>query len=231
MSLFQIMAMGGIGGTIIVCGVHYLLIGRSRPRPGYEVRNVRRYTLWERLVHLALMGSFVVLAGTGFYASIGWGGPMSGYLLMVHTVTGAVFIVSTGAMMLTWAADHAFVRHDGRWLRGGGCLRTGTELPAGRFSAGDKIFFWLAGLLAAATALSTLLAMTNLLDTAGQTLMYEVHRYASLILVILVIAHAYATTLAKPGTWRALVSGYVSSAWAKRHHPLWDHGAGPDRPH
>ena len=221
MSLFQMISIVGIGGVLAFLPVHYILFARRQPHPGLGEATVRRYSLWERLVHLALLVSFLVLAVTGFTASIGWGGPMKGYVLMVHTTFGAVFAVSVAAMLLTWAADHAFNAHDGQFLARGGCLAYREDLPAARFAGGDKIYFWLAGLLALAALMTMLLSMIPLLGTAGQTLMYEAHRYSTLVLVIITIWHAYATTAAKPGTLGALISGYVSAAWAKRYHPMW----------
>jgi formate dehydrogenase subunit gamma len=231
MSLFQMVSIVGIGGALAAMPVHYLLIARKAPRPGLGMKTVRRYGLWERLVHLALALSFLVLAATGFAASIGWNGPMGGYTLMFHTTAGAVFAVSVACMLVTWAADHAFRASDGRWFRGGGLCTPVKELPAGRFTAGEKIYFWLAGPLALAALLSMLLSMIPVLATSGQALMYQVHRWSTLVLVVATIWHAYATTLAKPGTLGALVSGYVSEGWAKRFHPLWGGGAGPGQPH
>jgi len=226
MSLFQIASIVGIGGSLAVLPIHYHLFARRQPHPGLGAKGVRRYSLWERLVHLMLVASFLVLAVTGFSASIGWGGPMKGYVLMLHTTSGAVFAVAVGAMLITWAVDHAFRRADGRWIRSGGCLSTRGDLPAGRFNAGDKIYFWAAGTLALAALLTMLLSMVNLFGTWGQALMYDGHRWSTLVLVILTVWHAYVTTLAKPGTLGALVSGYVSAAWVQRYHPLWGAGAG-----
>jgi formate dehydrogenase subunit gamma len=221
MSLFQMISIAGIGGTLAFLPLHYLLFARRQPHPGLGTRTVRRYSLWERLVHVALLVSFLVLAVTGFVASIGWGGPMKGYMLMLHTTCGAVFAVSVGAMLLTWAADHAFNSHDNHFLTRCGCLTYRKDLPAARFTGGDKVYFWLASVLTLVALLSMLLSMIPLLGTAGQALMYEAHRYSTLVLVMITIWHAYATTLAKPGTFGALVSGYVSAAWAKRYHPMW----------
>jgi formate dehydrogenase subunit gamma len=227
MQSFQLVSLVALAAAVAACPVHYLLMARRQPHPGLGECRVRRYNAWERLVHLALLASFLVLAWTGFYAAIGWGGPMKGYMLMVHTTAGAVFAVSVGAMLLTWAADHAFARGDGRWLAQCGCAAGDKAPPAGRFDAGEKAYFWIAGLTTLVALLSMLLSMVPLLDTAGQRLMYQVHRYDTLILVVATIWHAYTTTLAKPGTWRSLVSGRVSSAWIQRYHPLWGKGAQP----
>jgi|WetSurMetagenome_2_1015567.scaffolds.fasta_scaffold125057_2 formate dehydrogenase subunit gamma len=221
MSGFQLEAAVILAAAIFLCPVHWVLIARRRPRPGLGVRTVRRYSGWERLVHLGLVVSFLVVACTGFYASIRWGGPMTGYMLMIHTTFGAVFAVTALFMLITWAADHAFSKEDGRWMTRGGCLSAAGNLPAGRFDAGQKIYFWFAGLAALAALLTMILSMVPLLGTAGQTFMYTMHRWWTLALAVATIWHVYMTVFAKPGTWWSLVSGYVGSAWADLFHPQW----------
>lgn len=221
MSLYQTLSILGIGGTAGVCVLHYLLVARRMPHPGHGRQGVLRYNLLERFLHLVLLATFLVLAVTAFWASIGWGGPMTSYSLMLHTTSGAIFAVAVAAMLVTWAADHAFGKHDGRWLKKGGPWSTRDALPAGRFDAGDKIYFWIAAPLTLMLLLTMLLSMVPILGTAGQYLMYDLHRYAALVLMIMTMWHAYATTLMKPGGLTAILRGRVSSGWAKRYHPLW----------
>jgi cytochrome b subunit of formate dehydrogenase len=66
-----------------------------------------------------------------------------------------------------------------------------------------------------------LLSMVPLFGTAGQHLMYDIHRYAALVLMVLTLWHAYITTLAKPGGLTAVLRGRVTSGWARLYHPLW----------
>ncbi|MBL7139952.1 MAG: cytochrome b/b6 domain-containing protein [Planctomycetes bacterium] len=221
MSLFQICSMVGIGGAVGVCLIHYVLVARRMPHPGHGQRRLLRYNLWERFLHVVLLATFLVLAVTSFWASIGWGGPMAGYTLMIHTTCGAVFAVAVAAMLVTWAADHAFADHDCQWLKACGCCSTRGDLPAGRFNASDKVYFWLAAPLVLVLLLTMLLSMVPVLGTAGQYLMYDLHRWSALVLVIATIWHAYQTTLAKPGGLTAITRGRVSSGWARRFHPLW----------
>jgi len=41
------------------------------------------------------------------------------------------------------------------------------------------------------------------------------------LFVACALAHAYLGTIGNPGTWRVLVDGKVSRAWAKAHHSEW----------
>jgi len=221
MTLFQTLSILGIGGAAGLCALHYLIVGQRAPKPALGRLSVPRYNLWERFLHLVLLATFLVLAVTSFWASIGWGGPMEGYCLMIHTTCGAVFAVAVAAMLITWAADHAFGAHDFRWLCRGGCCSTRGDLPAGRFNAGEKIYFWVAGLATLVLLLTMLLSMIHLLGTDGQHLMYDLHRYVALALMIATIWHTYATVVAKPGGLTAIARGRVTAGWAQRYHPLW----------
>jgi formate dehydrogenase subunit gamma len=220
MTGFQLYATVILIAVAAFVPVHYVLIARRQPRPALGDKTIRRYGVWERLVHIVLLLSFLVLACTGFYASIRWGGPMTGYLLMLHTTCGAVFAVTMALAILTWAADHAFNRADRCWLAAGGCLSTRGDLPAGRFNGRDKLYFWLAGLLTLVALGSMLLSMIKVLGQPGQAFMYEVHRWSTLVLVAATIWHAYTSTLAKPGGLTAILLGRVTSGWVKRYHPL-----------
>jgi hypothetical protein len=166
MTGFQLYATAILIAAVALLPVHYVAVARRQPRPAHGDRSVRRYGLWERLVHLALLASFLALACTGFYASIAWGGPMKGYLLMLHTTAGAVLAVTMALSLLTWAADHAFNRADGRWMKAGGCLSTRGDLPAARFNASEKLYFWLAGLLTLVALMSMLMSMIKVLGHA-----------------------------------------------------------------
>jgi len=221
MSLFRILSILGIGGAVGLCVLHYLVIGRRMPHPGHGRRGVLRYNLWERFLHLVLLAAFLVLLVTGFWAVIVHDGRIAGYMLMIHTTCGAVFAVAVAAMLVTWAADHAFADPDRHWLCGGGCCSTRARLPAGRFNAGDKIYFWLAGLLTLILLLSMLLSMVDLFGPTGQDLLLLLHRAAAIVLVVVTIWHAYCTTLIKPGGLTAILRGRVSTGWALTYHPLW----------
>jgi formate dehydrogenase gamma subunit len=229
MELFQLLSILGLGGTLAAAALHFAIARPRRfgPPPG-EPRDLVRLNLWERLVHAALVLSFLVLLVTSFVPAL-QGGRMTGYLLMLHTMAGAALALSLVAMMLTWAVDCRFLRHDGEWIRQGGCCRDKPEgLLAGRFDAAEKAYFWAAGILGASTLLTMMLSMVPLFGTTGQQVLYEIHRYSALVLVMATIGHTYRTTLAKPGTWRALLWGRVSAKWAKHYHALWVQPRGRD---
>jgi cytochrome b subunit of formate dehydrogenase len=71
--------------------------------------------------------------------------------------------------------------------------------------------------------LSGALRMLPFVLSDYQDILYLVHRYSSLLLIICVMAHIYLGTFANPGTWQILLTGKVSSRWAFLHHPQWQY--------
>jgi formate dehydrogenase subunit gamma len=242
MTAFQLASLIGLGGTALLAALHYAMRQPWRGAPPAAPRDIKRYALWERLVHAVTMLGFLVLLVTSFVPAL-WGRPLRefGWLLMIHTSASSLYFLGTLAMIFTWAEDCRFGRHDLEWLRRCPCTKKTPGVvspegpkgaaqkrplgsfssPADRFDPLQKLYFWFAAALGLALLGTTMLAMVNLFGSEGQAWLYEIHRWTALALTMATIAHAYRTTLAKPGTWRALVSGDVSAAWAKRHHPLW----------
>jgi formate dehydrogenase gamma subunit len=216
--MFQLISILAIAAVVLAVLAHFVVAGRKCLGAGVAGPRVRRYNVWERLVHLALTFSFVVLAATGFAAALmGW--RLSGYLLVVHVAVAPVFAVSLAAAMLTWAADGALAAHDWQWLRRLGGFGIG-GLPAGKFDAGEKLVLWFAGVLGLVLTLTMTLSMMPILDQDWLVLMYEIHRYAALLLLLAMVKHTYWTMLVRK-SWSAMISGKVGEEWAKRYHSLW----------
>jgi formate dehydrogenase subunit gamma len=223
--MFRTISIWLLGITIVAMALHWLAFALRHRKADKGPRDIRRYNAWERLVHLAVTVSFLALVGTGFWPVIVSGTKMTGYLLMIHVTFGGVFAASLMVAAVTWAEDHRFAAGDGRWISRLGGHWTGRDgLPAGRFDASQKIIFWVTAALGVVVIVTPPLCMLKLFGTCGQEMLYEIHRYCSLALTIAVIKHAYLTSLAAGSAFRSMISGNVSSEWAKRYHPDWVHG-------
>jgi len=209
-------------GTVAAIAVHYLAVGPKHPELGKEKRDVRRFSLWERLIHVGTLFTFLTLAVSGFGSAIALGKPVLGWWGVVHIALAPGFAVCVAALALTLAEGCRFRAHDWEWAKAlGGYLRRDQDLPAGRFTAEEKAFLWSAGGLTIVLILSGLGRMHPLFGDTGQRALYETHRYGALLLVCCVIVHAYLRVLARPGTLFGMISGKVSADWAKHHHSIW----------
>jgi len=220
--MFRLISLIAVAGTAALCALHYATFGTRRWRPGESGPSVYRFSVWERLIHAFGLLAFLTLAGTGFWTVVVRRDPLDGWLWMVHAVAGWVFGIAMVLMTLLWAVDCRFASHDWTWTkRFGGYLGGGGKLPAGRFNAGQKVFFWCSVVLGLGTLASGLALMLPVFDPPFQESICQVHRYGSLLFVISVIVHLYVATLANPGTVRSMVVGTVDAEWAEHHHPLW----------
>jgi len=220
--MFRLISLIALAGTVALCVLHYTTFGAKRWRPRKSAPSVYRFSVWERLIHALGILGFLILAGTGFWAVIVRRAPLDGWLWMVHAAAGGVFAAAMVLMTLLWAMDCRFANYDWRWAKQfGGYLGRGGELPAGRFNAGQKAFFWCSVLLGLATLASGLALMVPLIGPEFEESICQVHRYGSLLFAMGVIVHLYVATLANPGTVRSMVQGTVGTEWAEHHHPLW----------
>jgi formate dehydrogenase subunit gamma len=223
---FRLLALAGIVGTASAILFHYVVFGPHRIHADAHTRQarVRRFSVLERLVHAATLLSFVTLGVTGMAAAVVYGSRITGWLWVVHAFAAPVFALGVTCVIAAWATDARFSTHDWQWAKYcGGYLGFGKEkqLPAGRFNAGQKAFLWFTAVFVLAALLSGLGRMFPVLGPFGNDVLYQVHRYSTLALVMAVMVHAYLGTFANPGTIRAAILGDVSEAWAERHHPVW----------
>jgi len=219
--MFRAISIAALVVTFGAMVLHYLAVVLRRPGVHDRLYDVRRLTLWERLVLLGMFVGVGVLAATSFLPRLASDALMSGYVLMIHVTFGGVFAACLAASAVTWAWDTRFVRRDLDWVRGGGCLRAARELPAGRFDAAQKAMFWVLLALGVVSGLTMAASMVPLLGQAGQHLMFDVHRYVGLVLLAVALWLAYWSLIARPGAWKGVVGGKVGRQWARRYHPDW----------
>jgi formate dehydrogenase subunit gamma len=224
---FRELSMAGMAAVVLAIIGHRILFGVHYPGLNKDEKDIKRFSLWERFIHLITMLSFLTLAVTGFVAVIWYGTALSGWLRFTHIASAVVFAVGFITITLRWAEDCRFAACDWQWAKGfGGYLGGHGEVPAGRFNGGQKGFFWAILCLGVLCILSGVLRMFPVILPQYQQVTYLVHRYSSLLLVLTVLAHIYLGTFANPGTWQVLLTGKVSARWAYLHHLLWQYKAG-----
>jgi formate dehydrogenase subunit gamma len=194
-------------------------------------RLFQRFTFVERIVHWVVGGTFVLLLATGLafaYPPLFWltallgGGPSARAL---HPWVGVVFGIGMAFMIAIWIRDMFLSGTDRRWLR---AIRayatrdTANVPPAGKYNAGQKMFFWVQGVLAIVFVVSgAALWFPAAFGAAFLQWMRLAHYAATLGGGLFLIIHVYLGTVAYPGTARAMIDGTVTERWARHHHPRW----------
>jgi hypothetical protein len=124
-------------------------------------------TGWQRLAYMALLLGVGLAAGTGLGNSIVSSEAIGGWTLMIHCAAAGFFAVAIVAVGALWAG------------------RYGPEAPES-----GALLFWLMMALSVVVILSAVAPMTSFFASATQKDFYELHRYSSLALVVVVVLHA-----------------------------------------
>jgi formate dehydrogenase subunit gamma len=202
------------------------------PRTG---REIVRFTTWERTIHWTTAIAFVILAVSGIFMLFGRYVilPLFGYTIFstltiigknLHNFVGPLFVVCTALMIFTFVRGNGFRRYDWTWLRRIGDFLKGRHVPAGKYNAGEKVWFWLGVTLAGIT-----LSVTGLVldfPNFGQTretmqIANVFHAVAAVGFIALSLAHIYIGTIGLEGAYDAMRHGTVDETWAKEHHEYW----------
>ncbi len=230
------------GGSllVIVLGAIRIFYWRKGALGGHVPdtgRKIERFTPFERSAHWANAIAFVTLAISGVVLAFGkffllpvMGATLFGWLSYalknVHNFVGPLFAVSLVVVFITFVRDNLPAKGDWNWLRRGGGLLGGHEVPSHRFNAGEKLLFWGGvfglGLLVVASGLVLNLLVPGLGQTRGQMqVAHMVHAVASLLMMAMFIGHIYIGSIGMKGAYSSMRTGYVDEGWAKEHHEWW----------
>jgi formate dehydrogenase subunit gamma len=228
------------GSLLLIVLVAIGLFYWRRGSLGHDVntgRKIERFTPFERAAHWTNAAAFVVLAVSGIVMAFGKffllpviGSSLFGWLTYAlktaHNFAGPLFAVSLTVIFITFVRDNLPRREDLTWLRKGGGLFGGEEVPSHRFNAGEKIVFWGGVLLAGSVVVASGLVLDKLIPGLGETrsdmqIAHMIHASAAVLMMALFFGHIYLGTIGMRGAYRAMRHGYVDEAWAHEHHALW----------
>jgi len=196
---------------------------------------IQRTSKEQRYIHWIHGVSFIILAltGLGLYSkglfgltSI-FGGVNSARFF--HRFFAWIFTFNMPFFIRTWFKDCGIIDTlDRKWIACGmggylpiKNLYTGCP-PAGKFNAGQKLFYWTAvigGILFIISGFSMMYPLG--LSKGWVRFSYILHDLATICTITFFFAHLYLGTLGAPGSLRAIFQGNVSEEWAKHHHGRW----------
>jgi formate dehydrogenase subunit gamma len=234
-----IIPYGGSLLVIVLLGVA-LLYRATGPIGGhvpYTGKLIERFTHFERAAHWSNAIAFSVLALSGLTMAFGKfllmpliGGALFGWLTYVlktaHNFAGPLFAVSLVVVIATFVRDNFPNRHDLIWLRKGGGLFGGGEVPSERFNAGEKLIFWGGvfglGLIVVTSGLVLDQLVPGMAYLRGDMqIAHMIHAIGTLLMILMFIGHIYMGTIGMKDAYSAMRTGYVDEGWAREHHELW----------
>ena len=194
-----------------------------------------RHPVYTRVLHWTVAFSFIFSLLSGFAIYSPWlyrwltplfgGGPMTRFL---HPWFGLAFTIAFFFQFLNWFVPMAWTEADTRWMkrmRAYVSNREKREPPeTGFFNGGQKLYFWVIAFSAILFLITGIpMWFDHVVPRWSVAVSYVLHDIAALIMLAGFIIHIYEGTAAQPGTFRSMIDGTVSRAWARTHHPAWFH--------
>ncbi|EHD20809.1 MULTISPECIES: formate dehydrogenase cytochrome b556 subunit [Brenneria] len=192
---------------------------------------IQRYSAPERINHwiVAFCFVFAAISGLGFlFPSLNWmmhilGTPQLARI--VHPFVGVVMFIAFLLMFFRYWKHNLINRDDIEWAKNIHKIARNQEVgDTGRYNFGQKSVFWLA-IISLLLLLASGIVMwrpyfADAFPIPVIRLALLVHSLAAVGLILAIMVHIYAALWVK-GTITAMVEGWVSTSWAKKHHPRW----------
>jgi|GEM_PF-1516749 len=207
-----------------VCTVHYYCFirrGVKADKPPRQGILITRFKIREQISHWLRIIMFLILLFTGIEmllqprADLG---PHHGFL-------GVAFVIVLIINLFAWLGDMTPGLYDLGWLRsmGGYLSREEKHLVAGRFNAGQKVYFWImfiAGIILLVSAIVMEQEAHHAL-AARQGLAWGIHGITGCLVTFMVIGHAYLSIVVNPESARVLLDGKIDRDYILKHHGMW----------
>ncbi|RXJ88252.1 formate dehydrogenase subunit gamma [Arcobacter sp. CECT 8985] len=209
-------------GVPAVFLVHYLIIGPMIF--SHDRKKIHVFTIFHRFIHWLAGFSFIVLIPTGFVMVFGTffgGGEFVRVCKELHAIATPFFAVSVLPMLIMWFKEMLPTSDDIKWMMilGGYLNKRKDPIPAGKFNAGQKMWFWictLGGIFMIITGaimyfqdfkldivVSLGLSQIDLLRASA-----IVHNVLGMAVAALFMTHIYMSVFAIKGAIHSMITGY-----------------------
>ena len=223
----------GVPGAFFI---HYMIIG---PKVfSHDGKKYYAFSLYNRIIHQIAAVSFIVIVPTGFVIVFGdffGGGTFVRACKNLHGIFTIPFTIVVIPMALMWIKEAFFNFDDVKWMMivGGYLSKEKKPIPAGKFNAGQKMWYWIA-ILGGVTMIITGAMMffmdfdsamiRNLTGLSQIDLLRVVailHNVVGFAVAALFITHVYMSMFAIKGAVHSIIDGYVGEEEIKILHSSW----------
>lgn len=219
---FKLVFFGVLVGVPVLFLVHYMIIGPMIF--SHDRKKIYVFTMFNRIIHAIAAIAFMLLIPTGlimmFGATLG-GGDLVRIAKEIHAISTLLFIISVFPMFTMWARWMFIHWDDFKWLLivGGYLNKNKKPVPAGKFNAGQKLWFWV-GTLGGVIMIATGAAMyfqdfrLDILVTYGISQIdflrgsAIIHNVLGMVVLALFITHVYMSVFAIKGAIHSIITGY-----------------------
>jgi formate dehydrogenase subunit gamma len=206
---------------IILVGVpacfvlHYIIIG---PKVfSHDGKKIYAFSLLSRVIHQIAAISFIVLVPTGFiiiYGTYFGGGDFVRLMKDLHGLATVPFAIVVIPMFIVWVKDMFLHWDDIKWLMivGGYLSKTKKPVPAGKFNAGQKTWYWMA------TLGGIIMILTGAVMLRVSAILHNIFGFG---VAALFFVHIYMAVFAIKGAVNSIITGYKEEEEVEYLHSSW----------
>lgn len=215
--------------------LHYLIIG---PKIfSHEGRKFLVFPSWQRIIHWIAALGFIFIIPTGImiiYAKFFGGGYLVRFARYLHDIGALLFAIAVIPMFLMWLKEMLPRLWDIKWfmILGGYLSKEKKEIPASKFNAGQKMWYWFAtlgGMVMIITGVMmyfqdfdiALLKNLNLYQIDLLRIAAIIHLFLAMVIVALFFTHLYMSIFAIKGSLQSMIDGCKSEDELKHLHSIF----------
>ena len=219
---FKPLFLGILIGVPLIFFIHYMIIGPMIF--SHDRKKIYVFTIFNRIVHTIAAIAFMLLIPTGlvimFGATFG-GGEFVRTCKEIHAISTLLFIVSVIPMFIMWFKAMLPTSDDIKWIKilGGYLNKRKDPIPAGKFNAGQKMWFWiscLGGIIMILTGASMyfqdfkldILVSLGISQIDFLRMSAIVHNILGLAVLALFLTHIYMSVFAIRGAIHSIITGF-----------------------
>ncbi|MBR8465270.1 formate dehydrogenase subunit gamma [Campylobacter sp. faydin G-140] len=216
--------------------LHFLIVGPKHF--SHDGKKIYAFNIVERISHGLAAISWIVLVPTGIimmWGSTFGGGTFVRLMKDMHGIATIIFVISITPMILFWTKRMLPVVYDIRWMFivGGYLSKKKRAIPAGKFNAGQKAWYWVAipgGLVMIATGAAMYFLDFQAVPVATwlgisqiEVLRWSViiHNILGIVCAVFFLVHIYMAAIAIHGAIWSMITGYKEEEEVYLLHHYW----------
>ncbi len=191
--------------------LHYLIIGAKHF--DHDSEPIYFFSLFARVVHFVAAVSFTLLVITGLmivFGSFFGGGFIIRMARYIHLISAMVFALPGLLMFVMWFKEMLPQWHDIKWMFivGGYLSKEKKPVPAAKFNAGQKMYFWFAIFGGGVMAYTGYIIWGFGASLDIVRIFTMVHNVLGVGIVAFFLTHCYMSVFAIAGSLESMKTGY-----------------------
>lgn len=192
--------------------LHYLVVGPKRF--SHDDKRIKVFNRFNIFIHWAAGVPFVLLCITGLLMVFGdklGGGAFIRFARDVHGVATLFFALFGPFMFIMWVKHALFKLYDIQWMLilGGYLSKVKRPVPAGKFNAGQKMWFWVCTVGGFFMVYSGYVMFFQDGNIETLRLMAILHNVLGFAIVALLMTHIYMAAFAIEGALHSMLDGHM----------------------